>query len=82
MKNGMYVVDKISNMSLSEMRTVDDPSEFILDPRASIWLIKAEPSKLQGSNYTTPYAGVSVVSVAEGGSGCLQQKVKLFIVKL
>ena len=80
MQNGMYVVDKVSNLSLAEMRTVDDPSESILDPRASLWLMKAEPSKLQGTNYMTPYAAVSVISTAEGGSGCFQLKVTLHFV--
>ena len=78
----MYVIDKISNMSLSEMLTISYPSESILDPRASLWLIKAEPSKLQGTNYTTPYAAVSVVNASEGSSGCLQQKVKLYAVQV
>ena len=77
MKNGMYVIDKISNISLSEMLTIYYPSESILDPRASLWLVKAEPSKLKGTNYTTPYAAVSVIYAPDGGSGCLQQKVKL-----
>ena len=75
MKNGMVVVDLMGNTSLSEMLTLDDPNEVIQDSRALLLLDKVEPLTLQGTNYSTPYATLSLLSVVNEGSGCSKQKV-------
>lgn len=76
MKAGMYTVDKIGNMSLSEMLTTDDPNETVNDRRGFLLTAKVVPSMLNGTNYTTSYASLSLIQVPQGSGICAQQKVR------
>ncbi len=81
MKNAMLAIDKVCNISLSEMRSTLDPAENVLDSRASLWIAKADTAGLRGTSYTTDYASFDLLDVPDTSSGCTQKKVLSVTVK-
>jgi hypothetical protein len=76
MKEVMLAIDKLCNISLSEMLSTFDPEENVLDPRASLYIAKADTASLRGTSYTTDYASFSLLDVPDTSSGCTQKKVQ------